>query len=625
MRFRIKATLVAGIALGIGALVLFKGPREVPTVKGPAPEENGVGNLQDARLEGPVADVAHRVALPGPEGLELAVLVQEEPDGPRSPLESGKIRLGSGARTLELPVVGGNTTLPSDWAVLRGDEPLSVEDDSGKRLYACLDVNSAMVRCYGYPGVFVHVGGGPASSALRAAKYSGDPNLSSAFKVPPSEEHIAPLHVDGARPAFVQALSEGETFYMLRPEGGAWIRVDARDAPVGSTIMTSLTACGSVTFSAPGVALERTPRLVVHTADGEAVMQPRFAPRVQQAMVDGWPTGEYEAYLTLAPTDSPRFAVTERVPFEVLPGQGTHVEIKAPEGSTAEGYLVGVLHFEAWELVEPWFQEFGLRLIIEPVEGVNTAAFNAVPRRDRILPTQLMEQLPTQVSGSPAWAWDAGAYPVGAYRMSIEPLRTWIHFSVESGKTTSINDPVPVLAVTVLEFGGEAPKQDPALMLSYPKGWSHYPQKNDAPRLLKGEDGTRKLISEPGEYSLGFLWGTQWFEQELVLEPGWNTAYFNTGGIATATLELVDGAGDLLELERADWSGLSIRSKVSGEPVTVMPMHVRVHGRGSWTRALVDVSDGQNVIIDGLAKLGFGPEPVEVELKDGETTRLRKE
>lgn len=585
------------------------------------------GTVQGAAPFGVVAaaegggDTGNRVS--GPGSLRtLRVTVQARPGEAHRPLASGTARIAGAGPNSALPIEGGRiSVLEGPWSEAEF-RVLSVQDDSGKSLFVSLDADSSKLRCYGYPGIFVQgvgAGPGPSTSKLEAMEFSGDPNLGSEFDVPPSWNHVTELSTDGEGPTFVEALSPGNSSYWLRFVGQAWQRVEANDCPLGGTVTLESKPSGSVVFSTTISGLHRTPKLVVRGLDGEAIMRPRLSDAVQYG-VGGWPAGTYEAFLTVASTDSPVFAVSGRETFEVFPGQSTQVILAAPEeGESNElGHLSGILSFESWELVEPWFLEYGLRLTIEPLEGVDNAAFNSIRRRDRILPVSSMADLQSMPNGSPAWGWDAGQYPAGRYRLQIEPIRSWIEFSVEAEQETVLDRPVPVMAVAVIE-GGVASLDASAFapLLSYPLGWSSYPESNDSPKLLTTADGAMMMITEPGEYSLNFLWGTRFVQEPLELLPGWNTVFLNLGEVATSILAIQGEDGEPLDLDRSDWDSITAQAQDGGHGLELIPMHVRSQGASSWSQAIIDVSGGPGVVIGGLRGLGFEEDSMGLEMPTG--------
>ena len=556
------------------------------------------------------------------------VLVQREPGGPHFPLALGSMEIAAeqGSRTVQIEA--GHATVPS--VMTSGKYSVSgVKDSGGDSLFFCNDDESATVRCYSYPGIFVRPvdTNGVPTEEIEALEFSGDENRAADFDVPPSSRHVAALSVDGLDPTYVPALDAFSPFYLLRVKGKAWVRVDSADCAPGGAITIPARPSGSVVFQEVYQAYPRMPRLIVNAVGGQQMMRPLLRPEVYER-IEGWPVGEYEAYLTLSSRDAVESAVTEVARFTVREGQTTTVAITplVDSETAGVGHLRGILRFEAWDLVEPWYQRYGLRLNIESLSGPDSLPFKMVDRRQRLLSTKLMQELPGRPGGSPSWAWDAGEYPAGAYRMQVEPIRAWVDFSVVAGETTVLDQAIPEMAVTVLDFGGKV--EDPTSMtafLSYPREWQNPPRINEAPKLIEGEEGTAMMICSPGDYTLRFLCGIEFKEQDLSLDPGWNMAYVDLDTDKSCVLAMIDKGGKPLAPSREDWDRITVESQATGQKLKVLPRHVRRNGVGQWSECIVTLPEDGAAVIRGLSVLGATTDSAEVVLKADERIEFRVE
>jgi len=523
--------------------------------------------------------------------------------------------------SLEIPVHAGEVAVPAD--MRENDFSLvSISDADGSELYFTRteEQGAPVIRCYSYPGIFVHVDGSAEEQRrlVLGAELNGARSQVANFSIPPTRSSVSRLPGDGIDPTYVAAIGSDSPFYLLRAEGMAWTRLEAADIEPGDFTTIPATPCGSVAFRMTDKEYPGALRLIVNAkGGGRTIMTPVFRSELEVPM-DGWPVGEYVAFLTEAGSSSPRDAVSEMAKFTVDQGQTTVVQLVALAGSDAgTGYLRGTLQFEAWDLVEAWYLRHGFRLIMESLSAPDSVEFKSIRRRNRLISTNGMSVLTDVQSGNPAWSWDAGEYPVGDYRMHVEPVRAWVDFTIRTGEVTVLDQPIPPLAVALLDFGrdvGNVEKLSP--FLSFPKEWETSPPLSRSPPLIEQSRESFLMIAPPGQYTFAVLWGIDVHEREIELVEGWNSLFFNLGSAPTSVIALIDEQGVPRGIPRSDWDRISVELP-SGAKLRLIPTHVRRNYVGTWSEAVIDISAGNKVVLKGFLELGLDVEPAELELEDG--------
>jgi hypothetical protein len=299
---------------------------------------------------------------------------------------------------------------------------------------------------------------------------------------------------------------------------------------------------------------------------------------------------------------------------------------KFSDGPVGWGHLEGTLRFEAWDLVEPWYSEVGLNLRIQEIAPEPSLQFKGLKRGQKLIRTHTMERVEGAIEDNPAWRWDAGEYPAGRYRLHVDPLRWSMEIAVPSGERSVVDVRVPELARTTINLsvtGGDLSKL--SVYIPPPKGTDPSAAVNESPPLIPGEHGSLQMISAPGAYSLGIMWKSKFYEQEVDLLPGWNSILVDVDDVRMSTIELTDNNGRPHVLERGDWDHIAVRSK-DGERAELKAVHLsqtvdRVRYSG-YSRANILFKEAGVFEITGFDELGISVTPTTLELKEGAKLKL---
>jgi hypothetical protein len=552
---------------------------------------------------------------------KVSISVKKDEYLPFKPLMSGSLRIRAGSHLRSFPIKNGAATIvgsveAGDWRTLR------VHDSEGQLLFSHLDgaPSEGQVQCYAYPGYFLRQklpATGGAQGVLTV--YSpASPVFLSRCMYPSQPADLIEVPIVRGELSYVRALESTRDYYFARRPGFAWIKILPDDMDAGDVATLDLKASGKVVLRGPELRLERTPRVIVQSGVKQAIRAK--AGEVDGRVLDGWLPGVYTAFMTPSISESELTAITEVEEFEVVAGEIANVvfTLKAEYGSESSwGSLQGTLSVESWSLVEPWDAELGLRIRVQRLGPDASLDWEGLRRQKKLLPVHAMEEVMSPRLGDPIWRWNAGSYPAGRYRLHVDPLRWFVDVSVESEHATVVDCQLPTLARTDIAVGAEGVDASSLVaFLSHPEGAYPPGAPNPSPHLISNGVGSLQMISPPGRHNLAIMWKGSVYEQEVDLQPGWNSVFFPVGDGLVSTLFLVDSEGEPYNLSKEVWDAISI-AHPNGDPLRLQTIFASKLGRASGlSRAKLLFDEPGMYEISGFENFGLSFVPDTIELED---------
>lgn len=532
------------------------------------------------------------------ETKQLTVSVQSAPDSLFEPLAQGWVHLSFGERSLKVEVTRGLASFAASSPEFKELAVDAVVSDDGQSLWFDPDEmpSGSEINCYAFPGFFAK---SLLGSGVRLEGWSfGSESEVDCHDLLSADPALGEPIDSGSKDTLFVSMDEAIDCYLLRVSGRAWTRIRADDLEPGATVYLSKELAGSVSFLVhPNP--EGDSWLVVSSSLGATILLAE-ASAASLRVLDGWPVGAYEAYLSAARDHGRHLALSDVVAFSVDAGSRTNVVLTVQEDATVSkstGSLRGVLAFEAWDLVAPWYEKFGLSVQIRATNKAAMRASSALSARERMIPTGRMEVLSGPETGNPAWAWQREALPVGQYELVIEPIGVSTKFEIIADTITVLDEPVADLAVIMLSFNRPVDLAALSPMLLPKDNEPRVPGPMNASALLRKDADVALMMASAGAYTLGVFWGSRTISRDVDLHAGWNEVSVDMPVDRSVTLRFVDEEGNPMPWERRTWDAITFTS-TDGEKLDAILKHVRRGDFRGYCSAILDLPADGLVLVD---------------------------